>query len=294
MAKHPSKCEEAVHNKCVCQACGGALHRWSWCLKAATESSGELRDQRRRELDSAWVKAQEKDAVASKAEVAVNTGVIDVVDWLAEDFQATPNVNEDNSTVSYLKAGLTHLVGDKARSEIDQLVGGPGPSSKPNPTRIALADHFWCDLFAAIARAIADLNADLDKIPQEATKLIIASRADRNNLVKPKRADKPRSKSRKDLEDKIIELAVKSVFKAAWKPVQAVYGAKLGLLARHARILAILICPAPEHHRAVMEDCMKPMFNQEIRKPTVDQIKESLYQDLFTASTEGMADASQA
>lgn len=86
---------------------------------------------------------------------------------------------------------------------------------------------------------------------------------------------------RKELEKRIIEQAVKAALKLAWKPVQALYGPNLDLLARHAQILAILICPAPERHRAVLESCMKPLFNQEVKKPTVDRIRESLYQGLL-------------
>lgn len=186
MAKHPSGCEEAERNKCVCQTCVGALHRWSWCLKAATEPSGEMRRQRRTVLESAWVAAEEKKDPAMKAEVAVNCGVIDIVDWLAEDYLAAVHEDAEHSAaVVRLRAGLAGLVGNAVRDEIDQLLGPVGPSRQPNPVRIALADHFWCDLFAAIAHLAARYKADLDNVPDEVAKIITDSRSIQNNLVRP-------------------------------------------------------------------------------------------------------------
>lgn len=158
MAKHPKHCEEAVHNKCICQACNGALHQWRWCLEAAREQTGEQRLDRRRQLESSWTAAEQNGNPAQRAEVAVNLGVIDIVDWLAEDYQAAIHQGDKtDSTVEYLGDRLSNLVGDKVRDEIDQLVGPSGPSTRPNPKRVGLANHFWQGVCKVDLRGAAGL-----------------------------------------------------------------------------------------------------------------------------------------
>jgi len=89
------------------------------------------------------------------------------------------------------------------------------------------------------------------------------------------------------LEDVIVERVIAAAVENAWAPVQALYQVKLQLLIRHAQILAILICPAPERHRSVVEHCMHPLFGEEIADPTVERIKAALYGDLFAPVVEG-------
>ncbi|HET6299450.1 MAG TPA: hypothetical protein VFG33_39155 [Kribbella sp.] len=289
MRSHYPACERAEQNLCRCQQCGGMMHRIEWALAAAQQASGEDRRRRRRSLDAAWERFDEdrRATPAVVAQVAVNSGFVDVVDWLAEDYRpAVVAGEEDRSVVAHLRAGLVGLVSDAVRIEMDAIVGLPGTDGHVNPLRLGLADHFWCDLFAAIAQVARDVQAELDQVPDHLAGVIIHSRRADNNLVRPKRgARRPTKRIR--LEDVIVERVIAAAVETAWAPVQALYQAKLQLLIRHAQILAILICPAPERHRSVVEHCMRPLFGEEIADPTVERIKAALYGDLFAPVVEG-------
>jgi hypothetical protein len=259
------------------------MHRIEWALSAAVEASGEERRRRRRSLDAAWdgFDGDRRATPAIVAQVAVNSGFMDLVDWLADDYRCAVNAgDEGDSTVAQLREGLAGLVSDAVRIEVDAIVGPAGRSGAANPLRLGLADHFWCDLFAAIAQVARELQAELDQVPDQLAGFIVGSRAADNNLVRPKRGA-PRPVKRIPLEDVIVERVVATAVRTAWAPVQAMYQAKLNLLIRHAQILAILICPAPERHRSVVEQCMRPLFGEEVAEPTVARIKAALYEDLF-------------
>ncbi len=262
------------------------MHRIEWALEAAMEETGEERRRRRLSLEATWTGfGQDRKAPSLEiARVAVNTGFVDLVDWLADDYRAADGAGEiAGSVVVQLKGGLVGLVSDAVRVEIDKIVGPPGPGGHENLLRLGLADHFWCDLFAAIAQVAREVQAQLDQVPDRLAEAILESRSADNNLVRPKRG--PRRKvTRLPLEDLLVERVVAAVLRTAWAPVQAMYQAKLQLLIRHAQILAILICPGPERHRVVVEQCMKPLFGEEITEPAVERIKASLYKDLFAAS----------
>ncbi|WP_145812308.1 hypothetical protein [Kribbella amoyensis] len=264
------------------------MHRIEWALIAAVEESGAERRKRRRSLERAWDRlADDRRAKpATVAQVAVNSGFVDLVDWLADDYRAAVGAGEESrSTVAQLRAGLVGMVSDAVREEVDKIVGPPGPSRDANPLRLGLADHFWCDLFAAIAQVAQQLQGELDEVPDHIAGLIVRSRQADNNLVRPKRGT-PKPVKRIPLEDLMVERVVSAAVRTAWAPVQAIYQAKLQLLIRHAQVLAILICPAPEHHRSVVEYCMHPLFGEEIAGPTVERIKRALYEDLFSPGLE--------
>lgn len=117
----------------------------------------------------------------------------------------------------------------------------------PAPIKIALADHFWCDLLANLAHAVDEGLRAVDKVSDQVVDAIIASRKENKWLP---------------IERMIIRIAVNSL----WRHICA--AATSGLLGKGRailpalRVLAILICKAPERHRAVIMYCIDPLEKQ--------------------------------
>jgi hypothetical protein len=121
------------------------------------------------------------------------------------------------------------------------------PTGIPDEVRLALADHFWCDLLAQVAHAVDRGLQAVSDIPDRIADLILRSRT----------AGKWRP-----IAEKVIRLACRSV----WRQIQltaffTVLGPSRQVLLA-IRLLAVLICKAPERHRAVVEYCLDPLTNQ--------------------------------
>ncbi|WP_328458499.1 hypothetical protein [Amycolatopsis sp. NBC_00438] len=145
-------------------------------------------------------------------------------------------------------------------SDIERAWGGPVPKE----VKVALADHFWCDLFAHLAHVLAEGAKAFDKVPDKVTALIIKSR---------------KASERAPLTDFVIKTAVNSI----WKYVQglSLFGwiIQVRKFLPVIRILAVLICKAPERHKAVVEYCLDPLKEQlasETKKRLVKVLREWL------------------
>jgi hypothetical protein len=153
-----------------------------------------------------------------------------------------PQPPRRSSVVEEIEQFSTALT-KNALEEIERVHHGPVPQA----TKVALADHFWCDLLAQIAHVI-DVGINLiDDIPDRITKLILTSREEQGRLK---------------LEEFVIKAAVKSVWKSLQHLTFFGWLTQFRKLLPMVRILAILICKAPERHREVVEYCVDPLANQ--------------------------------
>ncbi|WP_155542456.1 hypothetical protein [Amycolatopsis camponoti] len=138
---------------------------------------------------------------------------------------------------------LGDVLAEHVLKDIERAVAGPVSKE----VKVALADHFWCDLFAQLAHVLDEGVKLFDKVPDKVTDLIIKSR---------------RASERLPLEDLIIKTAVKSV----WKFVQglSLFGwvIQVRKFLPVVRVLAVFICKAPERHKAVVEYCLDPLREQ--------------------------------
>jgi len=124
-----------------------------------------------------------------------------------------------------------------------------------------MLDHFWCDLLAAYACAIENAQHNLDKIPEHVTAAILETRATSERPV---------------LEEATTRLAVQTTWKSIKK--LPIFG-QIDSVLRAVRILAVLICPAPERHRSVARHCLAPLTNGVLSAATKDRLTEALPED---------------
>ena len=128
---------------------------------------------------------------------------------------------------------------DGALRDIADEFGG----TIPNRVKVALADHFWCDLLAQLAHAIDMGLKQINSVPDRIADWVMKSR----------------EQSRwRYLEDRVVRTAARSL----WGKLK--YVTFCGMLNRATvlpltRMLAILICKAPERHQAVVEYCVDPL-----------------------------------
>ncbi|OUC97397.1 hypothetical protein CA984_11110 [Streptosporangium minutum] len=97
----------------------------------------------------------------------------------------------------------------------------------------------------------------MDRIPEYVTAAIIKSRNDERSSP---------------LSEALVALAVQT----AWGPIKSmVHAAGVEEVQRTCRILAVLICPAPENHAAVQNGALLPLAKEgmlEISRERLEQV----------------------
>ncbi|RCG28980.1 hypothetical protein DQ384_21730 [Sphaerisporangium album] len=167
---------------------------------------------------------------------------MDLIDWLSENPRTIEQIQE-----------VGDLLTGPVIAELDKRFGG----SKPRETRRSLTNHFWCDLLVALAEGIEKLSQAMDQVPDHVTAAIIKSR---------------KVEGRSSLLRALVALAVRT----AWEPIKSmIHISGVEDLQRTCRILAVLICPAPENHAAVQNGALLPLAKEgllEISKERLEQV----------------------
>jgi hypothetical protein len=124
----------------------------------------------------------------------------------------------------------------------------------------AMAKHFWCDLLAAFSCAINDLKKQLDKVPDRVISTVLASA----------------HRDRHFIDEVVVRLAVRTT----WKAIRELpFFGQVDDMLRAMRILAVLMCKAPEDHRAVARCCIFPLTKGLISAETKRRLEEIFPKD---------------
>lgn len=280
---HYPQCERAQSRQCKCTMCWGTQHGWKDAVKLARQPDPAGRNQLRSDVDDAWRAAfvgkrnanqRPSTKISYPKKIAgIDSGLADLIDWLARDF-ATGKHSASQRTRPQPRQAATHTTPDGGSNLASE---GPRPSPEeaivvqveklgsvlaeevlkdierayqrpvPPTVKVALADHFWCDLLAQLAHVIDDGIKLFDKVPDRVTELIMKSRTKDGRLP---------------VEELVVKIAVKSV----WKYIQnlTLFGwvVQVRRFVPIVRILAVLICKAPERHQAVVKYCLDPLGDQ--------------------------------
>ncbi|GAA2999784.1 hypothetical protein [Streptosporangium longisporum] len=142
-------------------------------------------------------------------------------------------------------------------------------SNDPREARKRINDHLWCDLLVAMADAIKMFENVMDRIPEYVTTIIMQSRE----------AD-----DRKPFLEALVRLAVRT----AWEPIKKMVDAT-GILEiqRACRILAVLICPAPEKHKAVQDGALLPLAKEGLLATSKERLERVFPTDWVRRLQEG-------
>jgi hypothetical protein len=258
---HPAACEAARLHKCECSYCGGTLHGWPYRLTLAREHSDTFHYAAERSWEAANQKKNGKKPTKKKLEAISDIAVSNIIDALSEIITQ----GSTTPTADILAQKIGGIVSSKA---IDVVNGSLGLRERRRRQKLQ-ADHFWCDILASMACALDKVGALTDKVPEYA-----AAR-----VLDPKRADRPPA-----AEEVVVQLAAKTIWNEICSQITAKLLVNLPVirqvqdLSRAIRILAILMCPAPENHRIVIQCCVKPMEESILSPAIKEQLIRLLHQ----------------
>ena len=223
--------------------CGGVLHRWQYALELAQDPSSESRIKYRAGIDQRWEKESSKRKTKRgpgklKRAVATDSAVADLIDWLAEH----------PDTIEHIRKIGKALAEDAAEKLDKQL----DPANRENERR-ALTNHFWCDLLVAIVRIMAGFRKLTERVIEDAASIVL---------------DTQKRKKHSPVSRIMTRVAVQ----IALKPIRSLIPSSA---LQATRMLAILICPAPEDHLAVADHCIEPLTKTgEISAATRERLSE--------------------
>lgn len=244
--KHNVQCERAVQHHCECSQCGGSQHGWPGRLELARSPSNTDREQFRARADQAWAMSDPaspgEEPSGDRKAAAADTAVADIVDWLAE-----------NPTAIDYTQSIGNMLRDNVMPELEKRLEA---SSDRQVQKARQLDHFWCDLLVGVVYAIDKFKQFWRSVPDHVASEIIAMRA---------------ANGRAAVSDDTVTVAVQTAWKMLGESLQ-VERAKDILLA--ARVLATLLCKAPEEHKAVVQFCIAPLTKGIIAPSTKSRLQE--------------------
>jgi hypothetical protein len=127
------------------------------------------------------------------------------------------------------------------------------------------ADHIVCEFLAATARAMQKVQEQFDRAVELIVSAVLTSR---------------RREHRSAIRGPLVEVAAQAAVNALTK-LSAVR--HFDDLLRSTRILAVMTCPAPEHHRAVVRYCLSPLEKDVLSDATRQALVASLPRGWMTS-----------
>jgi hypothetical protein len=195
-----------------------------------------------RESRSAASASQDDDLAADQGEAK------------AVDSQVPGGDEIDQAVIDYVEQIAVAITG--TRAELDRSF----TSTNLRAARRDLLNHFWCDLFIALAQAIDRGIEELDKVPERVTRIILSA-------------------SKNSERSLITEMVVKHAVEKAWEALMEIPAFGINHFketARALRILAVLTCPDSEHHKEVVEQGFVPLRKEMLTTATKDRLEKVL------------------
>lgn len=264
-------CQTAAGRDCRC-ACGMANHgakgRLGWAAALDTDPDGETAQAaiRRQGIARGGQEGRIKTLRQSPVRptgftlhdstpVTEYARTVDAVNWLvAEKAEREQSID--------LVTGLGRIT-DWA---LDELVGDRGRASK------RLADHFWCDVVAAMVVVIEKLGKisraaeqiEHTSLARDVWSVVEQSRGEsksfqsKNPVFRPRRTRTQLDQLADGVSPDVLEAAAGQLVGVALNVLHAASG--LGPACRKLQLLAVLLCPDPARHKLVWDHCMRPML----------------------------------
>lgn len=248
---HNWSCASAKLHKCNCGGCGGVAHGVQGRLVRAREWTAEDRRRLRADIDAEWGRNRPRTAKSrpnkKRRAAAAESAIADVVDWLADHPE---------------EINLIEAVGDLLAKDVSEKLERELGKAKWKALKRSLVDHFWCDLLAALAAGLGEFKKITDRIPGYVEKMILESRA---------------VEKRSMIDKWFVRLAVRTV----WNLIKGLLvSGQFDQLLRAVRILAILMCPAPEDHPGVYRHCIAPLVGEGVAN-IISDVTQKRLQEIF-------------
>jgi hypothetical protein len=193
-----------------------------------------------RTSDHAWREANNPQAkhgpTLRKSGAAVDAAKANISDWLASSIADSPSS----------PAELVGSLGEIVSTDVFNALCSALDAENKNKIKVEYAkNHFFCSLMAELACSMQEFKDNLDQAIKKIADSIISYSAGRKDIkIPPIVADVASQAAVEGLHKLIDNLPALRNFND---------------LLQAARILAIMMCPAPEKHEVVIRCCFKPL-----------------------------------
>jgi hypothetical protein len=258
---HTASCGKARTPTCRCGGCAGSRHGWPGAVMLAQPAMAAARAANHRAAELAWAdacKSRFKSAlrlrpVRKQARAAVDGAKDDIENWLAASLLDPPSAT----------AELVSAVGDVVATDIlDALCRALGPANT-NKNRAELAGkHLFCQLLAEVACSMQSVRDEIDRaVKQIAAGLLTYYVGGRKVEIPP------------SVTNVVADAAAKGIDKV----IATVPAARhFDDLLRAVRILALMTCPAPDKHEAVIRCALKPLGEPVVSDLVQERLKTAM------------------
>jgi hypothetical protein len=212
---------------------------------------------KRRSVEAEQASPRRRRPRRREARAAVDVARAEICDWLSSEvMEPSPPLP---AAVNQLVSQLGDLVSGEVFTALCQSLG----SRDNDRTRSDFAKkHLFCALLAATACSMQRFTDELDKTAEKIAAKMAATCIGREKSGFPV-----------DVRKVVATVTVDGMAKL----VQANPAAQhFDNLQQAVRILAILMCPAPEKHREVVACCLKPLTEPILSEEVQLRLKETL------------------
>jgi hypothetical protein len=254
---HTASCGNATTRECRCGGCAGSRHGWIGALSLAEPTMVGARADEHRASERAWKDANtsqsKRGPTLKRSGAAVDAAKADIIDWLAASLVDSP------SSLAELVESLGGIV---STDVFDALCNALGAKNS-NKVRAEYAKkHFFCALLAELACSMQAFKNNFDQAIKKVAASLISYYIAKKNVIIP---------------DVVADAAPKAAVEGIHRLIDNMPGVRnFNDFHKAVRILAIMTCPAPEKHEAVIRCCLEPLGAPIVREVTIDRLKMAM------------------
>lgn len=234
---HTSRCSNARTDRCNC-SCNGTLHGGSTSLARITGTC---------QIASSGASFDRRSTVArrGKRHAAMSRAKTEIENWLAAAAASPPD------SVLAVTEQTIGMISDAVAGAVVNVL-------KRNGYQWTAADHVVCEFLAAAAHAMQEVQDRLEQAVAHMVSAVLTAREREHRPLIP---------------EPLATVAAQAAVNALMK-LSAVR--QFDDLLRATRILAIMTCPAPEDHRAVVLYCLNPLRKDILSHAISQELTDSL------------------
>ncbi len=180
--------------------------------------------------------------------------MVDLADWLGRHLTTADQIEAIAKKIS--------------KDVVDELDLSFDASHRTARRRELAETHFWCSIFAGFAEVLNDVQKEIDKVVDQVPKLVVSAI---------------------DARSVTGQATVRLAVNRSWELVKELDFVKAALGTvdfseplRATRMLAVMICPAPERHEAVVKHCMNPLIGEHVSTMTKHRLEAALPDEWLT------------
>lgn len=258
---HTTSCSNATTRECRCGGCAGSLHGWPGMLLLAQPAMVGARASSHLASEQEWGDATRsgfRRLTLRKGRAAVDGAKDDIAKWLSAGALAEPPF-----TVPAVTNQLIEAIGNLVSTDVfDVLCETLGPNNRSEVRAELAKNHLLCSLLAEIAHVMQQLRDELDQAIKQIAVAMLSYYIKRKHITIPS-----------IIANAVAEAAVKGIDGLiATLPVARNFDD----LQRAVRILAVLMCPAPEKHEAVVRWCLEPLGEPIVSQLVQERLKAAM------------------